>query len=169
MGVAGSATVSAGSFEFITASRDPHSRYATNADRNSGSPGSPISSAQSSSRFTTAAAAPPKYFSRSDAPAWSRGRRGSRCRLAILPAPRPQVRRHVAKQRPQQLVGGHALVELHHQGVQHLHSTQPLIQRGNLIFFFGHAIHFPCFASALFYRHPYRHPGTWPPRLFRGG
>jgi hypothetical protein len=41
MGVAGSATVSAGSFEFITASRDPHSRYATNADRNSGSPGSP--------------------------------------------------------------------------------------------------------------------------------
>ena len=56
MGVAGSATVSAGSFEFITASRDPHSRYATNADRNSGSPGSPISSALSSSRFTTAAA-----------------------------------------------------------------------------------------------------------------
>jgi hypothetical protein len=52
MGVAGSATVSAGSFEFITATRDPHSRYATNADRNSGSPGSPISSGLSSSRFT---------------------------------------------------------------------------------------------------------------------
>lgn len=52
MGVAESATVPGGSLEFITASRDPHSRYATSADRNSGSPGSPISSALSSSRLT---------------------------------------------------------------------------------------------------------------------
>ena len=52
MGVAGSAAVSAGSFKFITASRDPHSRYATNADRNSGWPGSLISSALSNRRFT---------------------------------------------------------------------------------------------------------------------
>jgi hypothetical protein len=41
MGVAGSATVSVGSFEFITASRDPHSRYATSADRNSRIAGKP--------------------------------------------------------------------------------------------------------------------------------
>src|SRR6202030_1260627 len=44
-------------------------------------------------------------------------------------------------------------------------STQPLIQRGNLIFFFGHVIYFPFFASALFYRHLCRHPGTRPPHL----
>src|ERR1700730_18139561 len=75
------------------------------------------------------------------------------------------VRRYGAKQRPQELVRGHSLVELHHQSVQHFRSTQPLIQRGNLIFFFGHVIYFPFFASALFYRHLCRHPGTRPPLL----
>src|SRR5258708_24644159 len=69
------------------------------------------------------------------------------------------VRRYVAKQRPQQLVRGHSLVELHHQGIQHFRSAEPLIQRGNLIFFFGHVIRFPFFDSALFYRHPL--PSTW--------
>src|SRR5258706_16424439 len=69
------------------------------------------------------------------------------------------VRRYVAKQRPQQLVRGHSLVELHHQGIQHFRSAEPLIQRGNLIFFFGHVIRFPFFDSALFYRHLL--PSTW--------
>src|SRR5258708_17454589 len=69
------------------------------------------------------------------------------------------VRRYVAKQRPQQLVRGHSLVELHHQGIQHFRSAEPLIQRGNLLFFFGHVIRFPFFDSALFYRHPL--PSTW--------
>jgi len=52
MGVDGSAKVPAGSLELITANREPHSRYATSAERNSGSAASPTSSAVSSSEVT---------------------------------------------------------------------------------------------------------------------
>src|SRR6266851_4327909 len=38
----------------------------------------------------------PKCFAQSDAPAWSRARRGSPCMLAILPSPRPQNRLRAA-------------------------------------------------------------------------
>src|SRR5258708_32718196 len=48
---------------------------------------------------------------------------------------------------------------MHDKGIQHFRSAEPLIQRGNLIFFFGHVIRFPFFDSALFYRHPL--PSTW--------
>src|ERR1700675_1984312 len=111
MGVAGSATVSAGSLN-----SSPPAAIPTRD-----TPPTPIGipdrrKARSHPRcpaagLATAAAAPPKSFPRSDAPAWSRARHVSR-----------MVRRHVAKPRPQQLVGGHSLIELHHQGLLHLRS-----------------------------------------------